>query len=44
MSDPGFLQEMASLQADLAGRETAFVPHEEVERRLAQRFGRERGG
>jgi prevent-host-death family protein len=44
MSDPGFHQEMASLQADLASGETALIPHEAVERRLAQRFGRERGG
>jgi hypothetical protein len=44
MSDPGFHQEMASLQADLASGDTKFIPHDEVERRLGERLHRKRGG
>jgi hypothetical protein len=44
MSDPGFHQEMAAVQADLAGGETTFVPHDEVERRLRERTDRRRDG
>jgi prevent-host-death family protein len=44
MSDPGFHQEMAAVQADLAGGETTFVPHDEVDRRLRERFDRRRDG
>ena len=38
MSDPGFHQDMAAIQADLARGGTKFIPHEEVERRLRERF------
>jgi hypothetical protein len=42
MNDPDFRREMAAIEADLARGETQFIPHEEVERRLRERFDRAR--
>ncbi len=42
MSDPGFHQEMAAVQADLARGDTTFISHDEVERRLGERFDHRR--
>jgi antitoxin YefM len=42
MSDPGFHQEMAAVQADLASGDAAWVSQDEVERRLSDRFDRRR--
>jgi prevent-host-death family protein len=44
MSDPGFHKEMAAIESDLMRGETTFIPHEEIERRLQERFNRSRGG
>ncbi len=44
MSDPGFHQEMAAVQADLASGSTSFIPHDEVERRLRERFDHTQDG
>jgi hypothetical protein len=40
MSDPCYHQAMAALHADLARGDTEWVPQDEVERRLNERFGR----
>lgn len=42
MSDPGYHQAMAAVQADMASGDTAWVSHEEVDRRLNERFDRRR--
>jgi prevent-host-death family protein len=44
LSDPGYHREMAAVRADLASGTTEFIPHDEIERRLSERFDRKQDG